>query len=119
MSAIEMPDPEVILLAHMIGDGSCVKRQPIRYASIDEENLAAVTAAASHFGITAVRDSRSFFSDIEVPLSARKTCADSARPPSLQDPKVLVRLPDDSSGAWFVCTNSMYLESVFDGSELC
>lgn len=56
VSAIEMPDPEVILLAHMIGDGSCVKRQPIRYASIDEENLAAVTAAASHFGITAVRD---------------------------------------------------------------
>lgn len=56
VNAVEMPDPEVILLAHMIGDGSCVKRQPIRYASIDEENLAAVTAAASHFGITAVRD---------------------------------------------------------------
>ena len=37
-----MVDEEVILLAHMIGDGSCVKRQPIRYASIDEENLAAV-----------------------------------------------------------------------------
>ncbi|MFE3057475.1 LAGLIDADG family homing endonuclease [Nocardia sp. NPDC059239] len=52
----EMPDPEVILLAHMIGDGSCVKRQPIRYASIDEENLAAVTEAATHFGITAIRD---------------------------------------------------------------
>lgn len=51
-----MPDAEVILLAHMIGDGSCVKRQPIRYASIDEENLAAVSAAATHFGITAVRD---------------------------------------------------------------
>jgi len=51
-----MADSEVIMLAHMIGDGSCVKRQPIRYASIDEENLAAVTRAASHFGITAVRD---------------------------------------------------------------
>lgn len=51
-----MPDPEVILLAHMIGDGSCVKRQPIRYASIDEENLSAVTTAATHFGITAIRD---------------------------------------------------------------
>ncbi len=37
-----MDDSEVILLAHMIGDGSCVKNQPIRYASIDEENLAAV-----------------------------------------------------------------------------
>jgi len=51
-----MVDEEVILLAHMIGDGSCVKRQPIRYASIDEENLAAVGAAARHFGVTAVRD---------------------------------------------------------------
>ena len=49
-------DSEVILLAHMIGDGSCVKRQPIRYASIDEGNLAAVATAAKHFGVTAVRD---------------------------------------------------------------
>jgi replicative DNA helicase len=40
----------------MIGDGSCVKRQPIRYASVDEQNLAAVSAAAAHFGVTAVRD---------------------------------------------------------------
>ena len=51
-----MEDSEVILLAHMIGDGSCVKNQPIRYASIDEGNLAAVTTAAKHFGVTAVRD---------------------------------------------------------------
>ncbi|MGY2006862.1 replicative DNA helicase [Nocardia gipuzkoensis] len=51
-----MPDAEVILLAHMIGDGSCVKRQPLRYASVDEENLAAVTQAATHFGVTVARD---------------------------------------------------------------
>ncbi len=51
-----MDDSEVILLAHMIGDGSCVKNQQIRYASIDEANLAAVTIAAAHFGVTAVRD---------------------------------------------------------------
>ncbi|MFC8531171.1 replicative DNA helicase [Nocardia sp. NPDC057227] len=51
-----MPDAEVVLLAHMIGDGSCVRRQPVRYASIDEENLAAVTTAAQHFGVTPVRD---------------------------------------------------------------
>ena len=43
-----LPDDEVILLAHMIGDGSCVKSQPIRYASIDEQNLVAVTKAAKH-----------------------------------------------------------------------
>jgi replicative DNA helicase len=51
-----MAESEVILLAHMIGDGSCVKRQPIRYASVDEANLAAVTVAATHFGVRAIRD---------------------------------------------------------------
>ena len=51
-----MAESEVILLAHMIGDGSCVKRQPIRYASVDEANLAAVGVSAAHFGVTAVRD---------------------------------------------------------------
>jgi replicative DNA helicase len=51
-----LPADEVVLLAHMIGDGSCVKNQPIRYASIDEGNLAAVSKAAKHFGVTAIRD---------------------------------------------------------------
>ncbi|MET8652817.1 replicative DNA helicase [Nocardia aurea] len=51
-----MASAEIIMLAHMIGDGSCVARQPVRYASIDEENLAVVTTAAQHFGITAIRD---------------------------------------------------------------
>ncbi|HUR13956.1 MAG TPA: replicative DNA helicase [Mycobacteriales bacterium] len=50
------PDEHVVMLAHLIGDGSFVRRQPIRYASVDEENLAAVTEAATAFGITAVRD---------------------------------------------------------------
>ncbi|MBP6994633.1 MAG: replicative DNA helicase [Phycicoccus sp.] len=49
-------DSRVILLAHLIGDGSFVRRQPIRYASIDEENLVAVTKAALTFGVAAVRD---------------------------------------------------------------
>jgi replicative DNA helicase len=52
----EMPEHEIILLAHLLGDGSFVRRQPIRYASVDEENLAAVTTAALEFGITAIRD---------------------------------------------------------------
>ena len=52
----EMPEPELIMLAHLTGDGSFVKNQPIRYASKDEANLAAVAEAAKHFGITAVRD---------------------------------------------------------------
>jgi len=50
------PD-EVVLLAHLIGDGSFVQRQPIRYASIDEANLTAVADAATRrFGITGIRD---------------------------------------------------------------
>ncbi len=50
-------DHEVALLAHLIGDGSFVKRQPIRYASQDEACLATVASAAWHqFGVTASRD---------------------------------------------------------------
>jgi replicative DNA helicase len=50
-------DDEVTLLAHLLGDGSFVKRQPIRYASIDEANLTAVGEAAHRrFGITPIRD---------------------------------------------------------------
>jgi replicative DNA helicase len=51
-----MAESEIVLLAHMIGDGSCVKRQPIRYASVDEANLVAVTVSAARFGVSAVRD---------------------------------------------------------------
>lgn len=50
-------DEQVILLAHMIGDGSVLARQPIRYASIDEENLSIVAESAyKQFGIESVRD---------------------------------------------------------------
>jgi replicative DNA helicase len=50
------PEGHVVLLAHLLGDGSFVKGQPLRYASVDEANLAAVTEGARAFGITAVRD---------------------------------------------------------------
>ncbi|MBW8487029.1 replicative DNA helicase [Actinomadura parmotrematis] len=50
------PQERIVLLAHLIGDGSFVRRQPIRYASKDEACLTAVAEAARHFGITAVRD---------------------------------------------------------------
>ncbi|WP_192756317.1 replicative DNA helicase [Actinopolymorpha pittospori] len=41
-------DDEVVMLAHLLGDGSFVRHQPIRYASIDEADLRAVTDAAPH-----------------------------------------------------------------------
>jgi replicative DNA helicase len=56
LEPVEMAEDRIVLLAHLIGDGSFVRRQPIRYASTDEANLAAVTSAATSFGITAVRD---------------------------------------------------------------
>ncbi|MFB9800418.1 replicative DNA helicase, partial [Streptomonospora salina] len=49
------PDDEVVLLAHLIGEGAFVRGQPVRYASIDEANLQAVTRAAAHFGAAPVR----------------------------------------------------------------
>ena len=49
----EWPDEHVILLAHMIGDGSCLRRLPTRYASMSQENLKAVANAAKAFGVTA------------------------------------------------------------------
>ncbi|MGW2310739.1 replicative DNA helicase [Actinomadura luteofluorescens] len=56
MEPVAWPEARVILLAHLIGDGSFVKRQPIRYASKDEACLEAVALAAEHFGVKAVRD---------------------------------------------------------------
>jgi replicative DNA helicase len=49
-------DRQVVLLAHLLGDGSMLPRQSIRYASIDEANLEAVRDAATHFGVTVARD---------------------------------------------------------------
>jgi replicative DNA helicase len=40
-------EDELVILAHLIGDGSFVRRQPIRYSSTDEANLAVVAAAAA------------------------------------------------------------------------
>ena len=57
LQPVAMDQDELVLLAHLLGDGSFVKHQPISYASIDEENLSAVSEAAERrFGITAVRD---------------------------------------------------------------
>ena len=56
LQAQEMPEPEIVILAHLLGDGSFVRNQQIRYASTDEANLAAVADAAMYFGITVLRD---------------------------------------------------------------
>ena len=48
---IEWPDAEVILLAHLLGDGSVVNA--VKYASVDPANIEAVTRAVRHFGCEA------------------------------------------------------------------
>ena len=75
-------DDEVTLLAHLLGDGSFVKRQPIRYASIDEANLTAVAAAARRrFGITAKRDDHAAARVITLRLPAPYRLARGRRNP--------------------------------------
>jgi replicative DNA helicase len=49
------PDDHVVLLGQMIGDGSYLSGQPMRYTTASEENSAAVTAAAESFGATVKR----------------------------------------------------------------
>jgi replicative DNA helicase len=44
------PEHEIILLAHLVGDGSYVNHQPLRYTTASEENSQAVTEAAQAFG---------------------------------------------------------------------
>ena len=50
------PDDRVILLGHLIGDGSYLTRQPLRYTTASEDNSAAVAGAAQRqFGATVRR----------------------------------------------------------------
>jgi replicative DNA helicase len=54
MSATPWPNHEVVLLAHLIGDG-CLTRAPIYYCSRDEANLDVVEKAGCEFGVGARR----------------------------------------------------------------
>ncbi|MBA3395423.1 MAG: replicative DNA helicase [Deltaproteobacteria bacterium] len=49
-SRVKWPDEHVALLGQMLGDGSFLKQQPMRYTTESEENAAAVTAGARALG---------------------------------------------------------------------
>jgi replicative DNA helicase len=49
------PDHWVVLLAHLVGDGSYPVHQPLRYTTGSEENSAAVRGAAEMFGCRVMR----------------------------------------------------------------
>jgi replicative DNA helicase len=55
VEAERWPDHALILLGHLVGDGSYVKHQPLRYTTASEENSAAVRDAAEVFGSTVTR----------------------------------------------------------------
>jgi replicative DNA helicase len=102
-------DDELVMLAHLLGAGSFVKGRPIRYAGIDELNLEAVTKAAKHFGVTAVRDdfaaARATTLRLPAPFELARGRRDpiaewlaglglfGLRPPEKFLPEVLFRLP--------------------------
>jgi len=50
VSPTRWPDTRVALLGQMIGDGSYLKQQPMRYTTESEDNAAAVTAGAVELG---------------------------------------------------------------------
>ncbi|HKU85495.1 MAG TPA: replicative DNA helicase, partial [Casimicrobiaceae bacterium] len=53
--AVEWPDEHVILLGHLVGDGSYLKGQPLRYCTASEDNSRAVREAAVAMGSTVTR----------------------------------------------------------------
>ncbi len=62
------------LLAHLIGDGCVLRKQPVHYTSEDEANLQFVEAAASaEFGITPRRVKQGNWSHVYLPAPYRCT----------------------------------------------
>jgi replicative DNA helicase len=54
-SQIEWPEHWLVLLGHLVGDGSYLTHQPLRYTTASEENSAAVRRAAELFGSKVAR----------------------------------------------------------------
>lgn len=65
-------DDLLVLLAHMVGDGCYVVRQPIHYTSADDANIAAVEeAAAALYGITGRRVKQDSWQQLYLPAPYR------------------------------------------------
>ena len=67
----EWPEHEVVLLAHLIGDGCVAPRQPIHYTSADPACLEAVEAAARRFGIEPRRVEQGSWSHVHLPAPVK------------------------------------------------
>jgi replicative DNA helicase len=55
LAPVRWADHEVILLGHLVGDGSYLSGQPMRYTTASEENSDAVRAAVEAFGCPITR----------------------------------------------------------------
>jgi replicative DNA helicase len=73
LASLEWPEAEVVMLAHLIGDGCFASRQPLHYTSADEENLLAVERAAAHFGVTPRRVKQGNWTHVYLPSPYRLT----------------------------------------------
>jgi len=49
-SRVEWPEHWLVLLGHLVGDGSYLKHQPLRYTTSSEQNSLAVAESARRFG---------------------------------------------------------------------
>jgi replicative DNA helicase len=52
---VEWPEPELVLLGHLVGDGSYLAGQPLRYTTASEDNSEAVRKAAEALGSIVTR----------------------------------------------------------------
>jgi replicative DNA helicase len=68
-----MAEDEIVMLAHLLGDGCVASRQPVHYTSADVENLQAVERAAEHFGITPRRVQQKNWWHVYLPAPYRLT----------------------------------------------
>ncbi|MFF7248578.1 replicative DNA helicase [Embleya sp. NPDC008237] len=68
---VAWPEAEVVMLAHLLGDGCVAPGQPIHYTSNDEANLGAVEEAAVHFGITPRREQQQAWWHVYLPAPQR------------------------------------------------
>ncbi len=81
------------LLAHLIGDGCVIKKQPVHYTSNDPENLAFVeAAAAAEFGISPRRVAQQTWWHVYLP--APDHCTMARKP----DPRLVPRAGHRVSG---------------------
>jgi replicative DNA helicase len=76
-----MATHEVVLLAHLLGDGCVLPGQPVRYTSADPENLDAVEEAAGHFGIVPRRTAGGACWQTDLPAPGGTATSEAGGPP--------------------------------------